>query len=168
MNDEKFIIIPEWMIENGLTGHRVLVFALIYGYSRDGNWFQGSVAYICQRTGMSRNSVIRTLNSLCRDGFLRKRDRPYKGMKFVDYQAVPSAKMSPVPKWDGDVPKRDRGSAKMGTDPVPKWDTKVNNKKNNKESIRARGNKFTNYPQRDYDYDELERRLTELKGGTHG
>ena len=50
-----------------------------------------------------------------------------------------------------------------------KMETKVNKKVKTKESIRAReGNRFTNYPQRDYDYDELERRLTELKGGTHG
>jgi DNA-binding transcriptional MocR family regulator len=161
MNDEKFIIIPEWMIENGLTGNRVLVFALIYGYSRDGRWFQGSVSYICQRTGISRNSAIRALHSLCKDGFLRKRDRPYKGMKYVDYQAVPSAKMAPVSK-------RDRGSAKMAPHPVPKWDTKVNKKVKTKESIRARGNKFHNFQQREYDYDELERRLTELKGGEHG
>ena len=169
MNDEKFIIIPEWMIQNGLTGHRVLVFALIYGYSRDGNWFQGSASYLCKRTGMCMRNMRYILQSLCKDGFLKRRSRESEGHRFVDYQAVPSAKMAPVPKWDGDVPKRDRGSAKMGTDPVPKWDTKVNNKKNNKESIRAReGNRFTNYPQRDYDYDELERRLTELKGGTHG
>ena len=161
MNDEKFIIIPEWMIENGLTGNRVLVFALIYGYSRDGRWFQGSVSYICRRTGMSKSSALRALQSLCKDGFLQKRDRPHKGMKYVDYQAVPSVKMKPVSK-------RDRGGVKMTPNPVSKRHTKVNKKVKTKESIRARGNKFHNFQQREYDYDELERRLTELKGGEHG
>ena len=47
-------------------------------------------------------------------------------------------------------------------------DKEVNKKVKTKESIRARGNKFHNFQQREYDYDELERRLTELKGGEHG
>ena len=166
--NEKFIIIPEWMVENGLTGNRVLAYALIYGYSKNDKWFQGSLSYICERTGMSRNSAIRALRSLCKDGFIQKRERPYKGMKFVDYKAIPSAKMAPVPKWDGEVPKWDGGSAKMGPDPVPKWDTKVNNKVKRKKSIRARENAFHNFEQREYDYDDLERRLTEIKGGEHG
>ena len=47
MNDEKFIIIPEWMIDIGLRGNRLLVYAVIYGYSRNGGWFQGSASYLC-------------------------------------------------------------------------------------------------------------------------
>lgn len=155
--DDRFILIHEWMVkEADLSGNELILFALIYGYSRDGNWFQGTISYICKRTGMSRNSAIRALHSLCEDGFLQKRDRPYKGMKYVEYQSVPSAKMGPVPK-------RDKGSAKMGPDPVPKWDTnKVNKKVKTKKSTRARTrNKFLDFPQRtNTDYDYIERVLT--------
>ena len=155
MNDERFIVVPEWMIDQGLTGNRVLVFAVIYGYSKDGGWFQGSISYLCKRTGMSRSSAVRALQSLCEDGFLRKRDRPHKGMKYVDYQAVPSTKMKPVSKRHG-------GSVKMTQDPVSKRHTKVNKKIKTKEITRARG-KFNDYPQRTYDYDALERKLLSLR-----
>lgn len=154
--DERFIVIPEWMIELGITGNRVLVFAIIYGYSKDGGWFQGSISYLCKRTGMSRRSVLRALQSLVDDGFLLKRDRPLKGMKYVDYQTVPSAKMTPVSKCH-------RGGVKMTPGVVPKWHTKVNKKIKTKETIsRARG-KFTDYPQRDYDYDLIEEKLISLR-----
>lgn len=167
MNDEKFIIIPEWMIDIGLRGNRLLVYAVIYGYSRNGGWFQGSASYLCKRTGMSDKGVRKVLRSLCDDGFLQKRDRPYKGMKYVDYQAITPT----VQSTEGNnVPgsKVQRGTVQSTADPRYRVPTKVNKKVKTKESIRARGNKFHNFQQREYDYDELERRLTELKGGEHG
>ena len=168
MNDEKFIIIPEWMIDAGLRGNRLLVFAVIYGYSRDGNWFQGSASYLCKRTGMCMRNMRYILQSLCKDGFLKRRSRESEGHRFVDYQAVCGAKIAQGAK-SAPVQNLSQGGAKFAPDPVQNLHTKVNKKVKTKESIRAReGNRFTNYPQRDYDYDELERRLTELKGGTHG
>lgn len=167
MNDEKFIIIPEWMIEAGLRGNRLLVYAVIYGYSRDGNWFQGSASYLCKRTGMSMRNMRYVLQSLCKDGFLKRRSRESDGNRFVDYQAIGGAKIAQGAK-SAPVQKLSQGGAKFAPNPVQKLHTKVNKKVKTKESIRARGNKFTNYPQRDYDYDELERRLAELKGGSHG
>lgn len=168
MNDEKFIIIPEWMIEMGLTGNRLIVYAVIYGYSRNGNWYQGATSYLCKRTGLTTKGVRKVLKSLCDDGFLRRRDRPYKGIKFVDYQTVNNwgTKFPGVQSSLGN--KSPEGGVQSSPHVGYKVPTKVNNKVNTKETIRARGNKFTNYPQRDYDYDELERRLTALKGGSHG
>ena len=167
MNDEKFIIIPEWMIDIGLRGNRLLVYAVIYGYSRNGSWFQGSASYLCKRTGMSMRNMRYILQSLCKDGFLRKRSRESDGIRFVDYQTVSGAKVAQGAK-SAPVQKLSQGGAKFAPDPVQKLHTKVNKKVKTKESIRARGNKFHNFQQREYDYDELERRLTELKGGEHG
>ena len=167
MNDEKFIIIPEWMIEMGLKGNRLLVYAVIYGYSRDGNWFQGSASYLCKRTGMSMRNMRYILQALCRDGFLKTRSRESDGNRFVDYQTVSGAKIAQGAK-SALVQNLSQGGAKFSPNPVQKLHTKVNKKVKTKESIRARGNQFTNYQQRDYDYDALERRLTELKGGEHG
>ena len=116
---------------------------------------------------MSDKGVRNVLRSLCDDGYLQKRDRPYKGMKYVDYQTV----IPTVQTTEGNnVPgsKVPRGTVQSTADPRYKVPTKVNKKVKTKESIRARGNKFTNYPQRDYDYDDLEKRLTALKGGSHG
>ena len=116
---------------------------------------------------MSDKGVRKVLRSLCEDGYLQKMDRPHKGMKYVDYRAiqptVQSTEGNNVP-WS----KIPRGTVQSTADPRYKVPTKVNKKVKTKESIRARGNQFTNYQQRDYDYDALERRLTELKGGEHG
>ena len=116
---------------------------------------------------MSMRNMRYILQALCRDGFLKKRSRESDGNRFVDYQTVSGAKIAQGAK-SALVQNMSQGGAKFAPNPVQKLHTKVKKKVNTKESIRARGNQFTNYQQRDYDYDALERRLTELKGGEHG
>ena len=154
--DEKFIAIYDWMVEDlKLSGHKVLIYAVIYSFSKDGEWFQGSLSYLSKRTGASLKTVVRSLNSLCDEGYIQKRDRPHKGIKYVDYQTTGMVKMTIRSKCP-------QGMVKMTTGVWSKWPSI--NKKDNKKIInnaRARENKFHDYPQRtDTDYDRIEDYLT--------
>lgn len=147
--NEQFIIIYPWMVEElKLTGNRLVIFAIIYGFSRNGDWFQGSISFLRKRSGMVEKSVRNVLKGLCDDRLVEKRERPHKGMKYVDYR---------VPVTLG---KNYRGGTVKITEGVRyKLPTKVNKESNKRNNARAR-NKFTNYPQREnVDYDMIEAAL---------
>lgn len=155
MNDEGFTIVYDWMVEKlGLTNSRLLIYAIIYGFSKNGEWFQGSISYLCKKTGLSRRCVIDTLNSLSGDQLIIKRDRPYKGIHYTDYM-VGSAKSALVQNLH-------LGSAKSAPGVVQNLHPKVyiDNKKK-VYNARAKKNKFHDFPQRtDTDYDTIEDYLT--------
>lgn len=152
--DENFIIIYDWMVEKlGLTNSRLFIYAIIYGFSKNGEWFQGSLSYLCKKTGLSRRCVIETLNSLVGDGLIIKRKRPYKGIHYTDYM-VGSAKSALVHNLH-------QGSAESAPGVVQNLHPKVYiDKKKKVYNARAR-NRFHDYPQRtDTDYDMIEEYLT--------
>ena len=150
--DDKFIVIYDWMVSDlKLNGNRAVVYAVIYGYSKTNDWFQGSISYLCKRTGLSEKGVRKILRSLCADGLLRRRDRPHKGIKFVDYQAITT-----VQRTEGN--KVPRPSVLWGSNPRYKVPTKIN--KENKKINNARARKWGDYSQRtDVDYDAIEKKL---------
>ena len=145
---DQFIIIYPWMVEElKLTGNRLVIFAIIYGFSRNGDWFQGSISFLCKRSGMVEKSVRNVLKGLCEDRLLERRERPHKGMKYVDYRAITLGK-----NYRGGTVKITEGGRYF----LP---TKVNIESNKRNNARAR-NKFTNYPQREnVDYDMIEAAL---------
>lgn len=55
--------------ELGLSGTELLVYALVYSFSRTG-YFNGSRSYIAKRTGASLRSVDRALHSLVDKGYI--------------------------------------------------------------------------------------------------
>lgn len=151
--DEKFIAIYDWMVEDlKLSGHKVLIYAVIYSFSKDGEWFQGSLSYLSKRTGASLKTVVRSLNSLCDEGYIQKRDRPHKGIKYVDYQTTGMVKMTIRSKCP-------QGMVKMTTGVWSKWPS-INKKDNKKKINNARARKWGDYSQRtDVDYDAIEKKL---------
>lgn len=152
---KNFILVMDWMVEElKLTGNNAMIYAIIYGYSKHGGWFQGSISYLCKRTGLSEKGVRKILQTLCDDGCLRRRDRPYKGIKFVDYQAIP-----PVQSTEGN--KVPRGTVQSTEGVRYKVPTKINNNKDKINNARAR--EYLNFPQRDLDYDELEKKLISIR-----
>lgn len=76
IRDENYITIQGWMRNIlGLKGNELLVFSLIYGFSQDGvSEFRGSIKYIQEWTGASKNTVLKSLNSLVTSGLIIKRD----------------------------------------------------------------------------------------------
>ena len=151
---DNYIIVYDWMVENlKLTGNRLIIYAIIYGFSKDDEWFRGSIGYLCKKSGASRRAVIYDLGYLVQEGLLEKNERPHKGIKYTDYK-VSSAKIALVQKLH-------RGSAKIAPGVVQKLHPIIN--KDNKKIIKnARARDYLDFPQRDLDYDEIENKLISI------
>ena len=71
-----------------LSGNNLLVFALIHGFSKDGEHaFYGSISYISSWLNISKNSVIDTLRVLTESGLLTKDEEIKNGVKFCNYKS---------------------------------------------------------------------------------
>lgn len=101
MKPTDYIVIQAPMVtELGLSGNRLIIYALIHGFCKDGEHkFIGSINYICGWTNLSRNTVITTLKSLVDDGLLVKEEYTQNNVRFCSYQIRGSAKIAlPVQK----------------------------------------------------------------------
>jgi len=94
MKQNDYIVIQAPMItELGLSGNRLIVYALINGFSKDGvHEFHGSINYICEWTNLTRNTVISVLKSLVDDELIEKREYIENKVKFCAYRIRGSAK----------------------------------------------------------------------------
>lgn len=94
IKDNNFIAIQGWMrTKLNLKGNELLIYALIYGFSQDGNSrFTGSRKYIAEWCGCSLDTVDRSLSSLVSKGFLAKYPHADQyGSRVVDYAAILTA-----------------------------------------------------------------------------
>lgn len=102
MKNEDFILVQGWMInELHLKGNELLVFAIIFGYSKDGeHYFHGSLNYMADTIGSTKKTIISVLQSLEEQGLILKRESITGGVKFCEYQAVlgGGVKITPVVK----------------------------------------------------------------------
>lgn len=94
VKDNNFIAIQGWMrTKLNLKGNGLLIYALIYGFSQDGeSRFKGSRKYIADWCGCSLDTVDRTLNTLVGKGLIAK--YPHiddNGTRLVDYAAILTA-----------------------------------------------------------------------------
>lgn len=151
-----YIQLMDWMVEGlKLTGNRLIIYAIIHSFSKDDGWFQGSINYLCRRTGLTKLTVRKTLKSLCDDGYLQRRDRPYKGIKYVDYQALGGLETNPGKKVSQGGLESNPGVGKKVTPII---------KEINKNKIKyTRAREYLNFPQRDLDYDEIENKLLSIR-----
>lgn len=101
INDNNFIAIQGWMRNKlNLKGNELLIYALVYGFSQDGeSRFKGSRQYIADWCGCSLDTVDRSLSSLVNKGFIAK--YPHTGdygRRLVDYAVVTApVAATPVP-----------------------------------------------------------------------
>lgn len=112
MKDDNYIVIQGFMRNRlNLKGNELMVYALIYGFSQDGeSAFTGSVGYIAGWIGATKQTVHNTLKSLVDKGLLNKQEEYRNGIKFCTYRSV----LLPVKKFDGGVVKNfDGGSQKI-------------------------------------------------------
>lgn len=66
IKDENFVNIQGWMCSKlHLKGNSLLIYAIIYGFSQDGNSsFHGSLSYLEEWTNSTRQSIINVLKDL--------------------------------------------------------------------------------------------------------
>lgn len=109
-----FTILQE-MREMGLKGNELIVFAVINGFSQNGNGsFHGSLAALQEMCGIaSRQTITDILKSLVDKGFINKTEVTLNGVKNISYSVCPKNGQG-VQKMDMDVQKLDRVCPKNG------------------------------------------------------
>lgn len=87
MKDNNFIVIQGWMCNKlKLSGNDLLVYALIYGFSQDGeSKFTGSISYICNVLNISKNTAKKALDGLVERRLIIKIEIFIKKIKFCEY-----------------------------------------------------------------------------------
>lgn len=91
IKDNNFIAIQGWMRNKlELKGYELIVYALIYGFSQDGNSkFSGTRRYIAEWCGCSMKTVDNTLASLLAKKLIVKHERYVNMIRVCDYTAAP-------------------------------------------------------------------------------
>ena len=105
VKSDNYINIQGWMIaELGLKNTELLVYAIIYGFSQDGQGrFRGTLGYLMDWTQASKPTVLKALDTLQERGLIAKDEVPqFNGQRGVEYRALPHT--------DGGDRRSDRGS----------------------------------------------------------
>lgn len=90
IQDTNYILIQGWMVnELQLKGNELLVFAIIHGFSQDGeNRFTGSLQYLSDWTSSTKQGVMKNLKSLLDKGYIAKDEKYINGVKFCEYHST--------------------------------------------------------------------------------
>lgn len=87
IRDSNFITILAPMITRlKLKGNELLVFALIHGFSQDGeSHFKGSLKYLIEWTGLDKTTVIKILKSLVEKQYINKFEYEKNKVRYCEY-----------------------------------------------------------------------------------
>lgn len=88
INDDNYFVVHGWMIKRlSLSGTKLLIYAIIYGFSQDGECeYSGGINYLCNFCAVnSRHTIINALNNLTEDGLILRNETKVNGVKFVRY-----------------------------------------------------------------------------------
>lgn len=87
MKNENYIHISGWMINQlQLSGNELLVYAVIYGFSQDGeSVYKGGAGYLADCLNLSRQSVFTLLKKLVDKDLIIKQEKVVNNVKFADY-----------------------------------------------------------------------------------
>ena len=89
-NEMNGFYVAGWMIKDlGLSGTKLLVYAVIYGYSQNGvDDFHESIKSLARFLGIHVNSVSKALADLVEQGLLTKEEENIKGWKLPSHYKV--------------------------------------------------------------------------------
>lgn len=90
VNPDNYIVIQGWMISDlKLKGNDLLVYAIIYGFTQDGEHkFTGGLQYLANWTNSTKAGVQKNLSNLVSQGLLLKETNVINGVTFCYYRAV--------------------------------------------------------------------------------
>ena len=137
-----------WMINDlKLKGHALLVYAMIYGFTQDGETkYTGSFNYLANAISVNRRTIIRIIQSLVTDGLIIKSQVSNNNLVFNEFVINPEmlggGKMSPL------VTKMSEGGGKMSPLGGGKMSPNITINNNTKDSGRAFSFLKVNYPER--------------------
>lgn len=120
VKDGTYVNIQSFMVnELHLSGNALIIYAVIYGFSQDGDsWFTGSRSYLAAWCQASKSTVSRNLETLCADGLIERQERTESGVLLVDYRVVRGTQNE-----QGCTQNEQGGVPKMGMGGVPKMST---------------------------------------------
>lgn len=150
-----YIVIQDWMISDlQLKGNELLTYALIYGFSQDGeSEFKGSLKYISEFLGVSKRTAQRSIENLVDRGIVEKRVEEISGVKFNRYMAHEKAD-TPIDKMTTGYSQNDHG----GIDKMTTNNTNIYNTNNNTSN----NTKDKGAPARYFDDEELNNKFLEF------
>lgn len=90
IKNDSYYIIQGWMInELKLKGTELIIYAIIYGFSQDGeSKFTGSLRYLSEFSAMSMRAVQNTLNSLVKKKLINKKSYTLSSVKHCEYRVT--------------------------------------------------------------------------------
>lgn len=91
IKNKNFFIVQGWMLnELNLKGNDLIIYAIIFGFSQDGNGrYTGSLSYLQDFSGSSKSTVIRSLDTLVERKLLLKKSEQKNGLTFNEYMVHP-------------------------------------------------------------------------------
>ena len=149
VKDNNYYVVQAWMVTKlGLKGLEKDLFAIIYGFSQeDESEFHGSLNYLAELTGYTKNRICDTLKHLTDMNYLEKNVVEFNTIKKCSYrvnQEILDTQDRPL-NSDSSHPKNLDGHPKKVDGSHPKnLDVYINNKKDidkkdNKKDIPQRG-----------------------------
>lgn len=90
IKNENYIVIQRFMInELKLKGNDLMVYAIIYEFTQDGeNRFEGSRQYLAEWCNSTTRGIAKNLESLVVKGLIEKRTVDINNVKFCHYRVV--------------------------------------------------------------------------------
>nr|AHF24269.1 replisome organizer [uncultured bacterium Contig1770] len=85
-----YVVQHAWMVNDlGLSGARLSVYSIIYGFSQDGcSWFEGSQRYLAEWCGASTRTIRRALSDLKDMGLIEEREQVISGIVLKSYRVT--------------------------------------------------------------------------------
>ena len=132
ITSENYASLQGWMrTELGLKGNELLTFAIIYGFTQDGDsYFTGSAQYIADWCGITKRAALDILKKLSEKGMIEKREVFENSVKFCHYRCKNFAGV--VKKVHGGGEETSWG----GGEETSPYNINRHNKEDNKSKIR--------------------------------
>lgn len=91
LKDENYINIQGWMVTKlGLKGNALLIYAIIYGFSQDGeSMYTGTQGYLADWTSSSKETIRKTLNILVEQNYIIRVIDDVNNIQFYRYKVNP-------------------------------------------------------------------------------
>jgi hypothetical protein len=84
---ENFITIQGWMTQLDIKGNELIAYALIYGFSQDGeSYFQGTSSYISEWLGVSKVATLDILKRLVEKKYIIKQSETKNNVTYCNYK----------------------------------------------------------------------------------
>ena len=89
MEKKGFYTVQSWMLDMPLSLVETVIYAVIYGFSQDGETtYRGSLSYLSRKAKVSKDTARRALVKLTEGGYIQKIERTFGGVTFNDYRIL--------------------------------------------------------------------------------